>query len=450
MVRSLYTHKLFVLWFISQLTASCSNSPNQNMPQSVAARSPIKQSSKSTAVKFDQGGFQVSSADMNSRSALFPKTQTSPSEYIDSMNYVGPCRTKGCSVARTGGHNLHWYVTQAEGDTGRAYYVKGEDQRCWERLDWDNGAVRITYDNCWWTPGYKYSRYADGSWLARIWKPGDSIVADHTVFGGDWESCTDTPLGVGQKRVMTFLWRVKDFDWGAAGRLDTIAIRQSYPHEPNIREHYFYARGYGLIGWNYEDDSKPGDYKFNAFNLKSTVKPIPVGTKCVQVESVASAQPAASSMPLPSAASPTRPPTPSTMGPDPAKTPLPASAPTPQPQGALTACQVTQLPGGFEFQKNQPVYSCSKKYSLVFQQDGNLVLYDVETKRALWDSMTGQTGADSAVFQRDGNLVVYRTGSPLWNAKTGGSVGSQLVLQDDGNLLIRLNDSVVWSAMNLR
>lgn len=385
---------------------------------------------------------------LNSRDATFPKTIQSPPEYIDSLDYIAPCRSVGCSSARTGGHNLHWYVTQSEGDRGRGYYVKGDDQRCWERLEWDGNSVSVTYDNCWWTPGYKYSRYVDGRWLARIWKPGDAIVTDHAVYGGNWDSCTDTLIGSGERRKMTFLWRVKDFDWGPAGRLDTIAIRQSYPHEPRIREHYFYARGVGLIAWNYENDAAPQEFKYHAFNLQSSLKPRPIGTKCVQVEDLTRPESRTPSRPPAKKSAASLPTTPSTQMP-PEIRPVEAvvSKPTVSPIGNRdTGCTVTILKAGFAFSRNKPVYSCSKKYSLVFQQDGNLVSYDTSTAQAIWSSKTGQSGADTAVFQSDGNLVVYKNGTALWHSKSGGAAGAELLVQDDGNLVIRQMGRVVWAS----
>ncbi|SDW75750.1 D-mannose binding lectin [Amycolatopsis xylanica] len=49
---------------------------------------------------------------------------------------------------------------------------------------------------------------------------------------------------------------------------------------------------------------------------------------------------------------------------------------------------------------------------LIFQADGNLVLYD-DLGRARWASGTDHRGQE-AIFQRDGNLVVYvRRGDPF-------------------------------------
>jgi hypothetical protein len=431
-------HLLLICISLGTAQTACSGLLNSNSPESVT----VKQNA-TTASSADKSSANVASVQFGIHSAdkSFPKTQDSPPEYIDSLDWLAACRTVGCSIAHTGGHNLNWFVTRAQADTGRAYYVKGEDTRCWERLDWDSKSIQITYDNCWWTPGYKYSRYADGRWLARIWKPGDSIVTDHTVYGGNWDSCTDVPIGAGRQRVMTFLWRVKDYDWGPAGRLDTIAVRQSYPDQPFIREHYIYARGYGLIAWNYENDKNPAEFNSNVFNQVSNLKPVPSGTKCVEVEKV---QPIASTTnPLPDKTTVATPPASNSTSP----MATPQNAPSTSPTASSPACTLTTFNAGYQFVSNQPVYSCSKGHSLVFQADGNLVLYNTRTSSAIWSSATGQSGANVAVFQNDGNLVVYRNGTPLWNSNTGGKTGATMILQDDGNLVIRLQEQPLWSSM---
>jgi hypothetical protein len=112
---------------------------------------------------------------------------------------------------------------------------------------------------------------------------------------------------------------------------------------------------------------------------------------------------------------------------------------SPQPVASATPsgpCKPTILNGGHTFSKDQPVFSCDGKVKLVFQNDGNLVLYEVEGNKPLWDSRTYNQGATAAVFQNDGNLVVYKDQTALWDAKTGGNPGLVLILQTDFNLVI--------------
>ena len=53
------------------------------------------------------------------------------------------------------------------------------------------------------------------------------------------------------------------------------------------------------------------------------------------------------------------------------------------------------------------------------------------------------------VFQEDGNLVVYNNGKPLWAAGSNVHGGNKdnliLRFQDDGNLVQYLNNSAKWS-----
>ena len=80
---------------------------------------------------------------------------------------------------------------------------------------------------------------------------------------------------------------------------------------------------------------------------------------------------------------------------------------------------------------------------LVWQADGNLVLYD--KYGALWASGTNGSGA-SLCWQVDGNLVVYpRSGRALFATGTNGN-GKVLVLQYDCNLVIYTSMGVpLWS-----
>jgi hypothetical protein len=86
----------------------------------------------------------------------------------------------------------------------------------------------------------------------------------------------------------------------------------------------------------------------------------------------------------------------------------------------------------------------TNRITLVFQGDGNLVLYD-KKGTALWWSGTIGRGAKT-VFQADGNLVVYtQDGQTAWASQTMGHSGARLVLEADGNVTIRSGNAVLWS-----
>jgi hypothetical protein len=93
---------------------------------------------------------------------------------------------------------------------------------------------------------------------------------------------------------------------------------------------------------------------------------------------------------------------------------------------------------------NQQLESANRKYRLVFQPDGNLVLYS--GNRAVWSSNTLNNNVSHLGLQPDGNLVIYdRFGRPIWHASSYSKNGNQLILQDDGNLVIYTDSDVaIW------
>jgi len=77
----------------------------------------------------------------------------------------------------------------------------------------------------------------------------------------------------------------------------------------------------------------------------------------------------------------------------------------------------------------------------VNQNDGNQVVYDQDEK-AIWASNTAGKGQGALVYQTDGNLVLYKhdhSHSPehaLWATGTNGKGTGHLIIQNDGNLVI--------------
>lgn len=80
---------------------------------------------------------------------------------------------------------------------------------------------------------------------------------------------------------------------------------------------------------------------------------------------------------------------------------------------------------------------------LVFQGDGNLVLYNANNV-PLWNSQTAGSGADVAVMQEDGNFVIYAGGKAVWNTQTAGNPDAYLRVQSNGVLSIAI-DKPVWA-----
>lgn len=113
--------------------------------------------------------------------------------------------------------------------------------------------------------------------------------------------------------------------------------------------------------------------------------------------------------------------------------------------GGTTACGT--LKAGQAFVVDQNIRSCNGLYSIIFQSDGNLVVYKANVG-ALWASGTyGNLGA-KAYLQSDGNLVIYRAdGAALFQTKTNGNASDELVMQDDGNAVIYSSDNrALWNS----
>ncbi|WP_188196216.1 hypothetical protein [Nonomuraea sp. SYSU D8015] len=91
-------------------------------------------------------------------------------------------------------------------------------------------------------------------------------------------------------------------------------------------------------------------------------------------------------------------------------------------------------------------------YRLVQLGDGNLVVINTATKKALWSSRTHDNPGAHTYLQLDGNLVVISSqGKALWSSKTHGNPGAQLVMQNDGNAVIYSStERALWSTRTTR
>jgi hypothetical protein len=104
---------------------------------------------------------------------------------------------------------------------------------------------------------------------------------------------------------------------------------------------------------------------------------------------------------------------------------------------------------------DQYLLSLNGLFTLVYQSDGNLVLYKnymanncgTRDSRALWASNTYGRPAQVCIMQGDGNLVIYGPdGEYIWDTATDGQPGSRLVMQDDGNAVIYRSDGApIWA-----
>jgi len=99
-----------------------------------------------------------------------------------------------------------------------------------------------------------------------------------------------------------------------------------------------------------------------------------------------------------------------------------------------------KLPAGARLVSGQSLISPDGRYRLVYQGDGNLVLYDEVERSAPWSSGTAGLSTGQVVMQTDGNFVIYDgSNRPRWMSGTA-NANTKLVLQADGNLVVYTPD----------
>ncbi|GAA5088564.1 hypothetical protein GCM10023210_12340 [Chryseobacterium ginsengisoli] len=100
---------------------------------------------------------------------------------------------------------------------------------------------------------------------------------------------------------------------------------------------------------------------------------------------------------------------------------------------------------GQNIEVNKKYWSANNQFYLIFQNDGNLVMY-ARTENQLWNSRTSGRGV-KASFQDDGNLVVYgQRNNVVFSTNTSGRRADKLAIQDDGNLVIYTRTNSIWSS----
>lgn len=100
---------------------------------------------------------------------------------------------------------------------------------------------------------------------------------------------------------------------------------------------------------------------------------------------------------------------------------------------------------GQNIEQNRKYWASNNRYYLIFQNDGNLVMYN-RGGGSVWDSKTTNKGV-KAVFQEDGNLVVYSPGNQVaFTSNTYGKRADRLTIQDDGNLVIYNRSTPLWAS----
>jgi hypothetical protein len=98
--------------------------------------------------------------------------------------------------------------------------------------------------------------------------------------------------------------------------------------------------------------------------------------------------------------------------------------------------------------RRQSLTSPSGLCTLVYQDDGNLVLYRYDRDRAVWATGTNGRSVGELALQGDGNLVLYdRDGHAVWATGTNGRPAARLSVRDEGTVVLEAMDgSELWSA----
>jgi roadblock/LC7 domain-containing protein len=101
---------------------------------------------------------------------------------------------------------------------------------------------------------------------------------------------------------------------------------------------------------------------------------------------------------------------------------------------------------GADQQLNENDYLSTGNYQLLFQDDGNLVVYynPGPNQVAMWANNTSGQDAQYAIMQTDGNFVIYGSDQPpnaLWATNTHGSSQCALWIYDrNPGYMIQITD----------
>lgn len=92
----------------------------------------------------------------------------------------------------------------------------------------------------------------------------------------------------------------------------------------------------------------------------------------------------------------------------------------------------------------QQIETPDRRYKLLLQEDGNLVLYS--PRGAIWASGTDGRSVANLSLLANGNLVLHdNDGNAMWQSRTAGAGASRLVLQEDGNLVLYNDSRPTWN-----
>jgi hypothetical protein len=115
--------------------------------------------------------------------------------------------------------------------------------------------------------------------------------------------------------------------------------------------------------------------------------------------------------------------------------------------GGGTSTRTVLLAAGAQLAPDGAVTSSDGTHRLVYQLDGNLVLYRL-SGGAVFNTGTQGTSPGRTVMQGDGNLVVYdAANAPVFHTMTFGHPGAQLYFEVGGTLhIIDVDGTNLWSS----
>lgn len=134
--------------------------------------------------------------------------------------------------------------------------------------------------------------------------------------------------------------------------------------------------------------------------------------------------------------------------------PVPGKAAAPRERPDASSARV--MTPGMVLNPGEQTTSDSGNARLIYQADGNLVLYVLRAGAlptndpnaswvARWASNTYGQPAGICAMQGDGNLVLYAPdGRPIWSSNTWGHPGAILAVQDDENVVIYEGSNAIW------
>ncbi len=156
-------------------------------------------------------------------------------------------------------------------------------------------------------------------------------------------------------------------------------------------------------------------------------------------------------MQVPVRPAPAPPPAPTPNPPAPPPTPPGGSGPQPGGGGGGGGHRTDVMWAGDVLHPDDVVRSRDGRFELVYQLDGNLVLY--HHGAPLWASNTHGTAPGAVFMQHDGNFVMYDANNvPIWSSVgSHGHPGAWLIVQDDGNVVIYSESSEpLWATNTVR